>query len=67
MLASKSVKRLTKKMSSTSTIAFIKDIRAQDAAAVRRRLKKGKERPNQTFIDPAAAGRSYTLLHKVVL
>jgi len=41
------------------------DIKAKNVKGVRDRLVKGKERPNQTFIDPAAANCLYTLIHKV--
>lgn len=53
-------------MSSTAVIGFVKDIKARNIKAVRERLGKARgESPNQRFIDPAAAGRVYTLLHKV--
>ncbi|GBF99778.1 hypothetical protein Rsub_12218 [Raphidocelis subcapitata] len=52
-------------MSSTAVIGFVKDIKARNVKAVRERLGNVRgESPNQRFIDPAAAGRVYTLLHK---
>jgi hypothetical protein len=53
-------------MSSTAVSGFGRDIKARNVKAVRERLGNVRgESPNQRFIDPAAAGRVYTLLHKV--